>query len=397
MSFIRSPSICMSTLSLLMTGCTQNAVSEIEVPIEVKNETFSVLDGRVVFKDFNSYANFVQKTEQVFIIGAVQQLVNKADYQDPFDSIFKRQASKQQLANAQTYNEDNEWPSNSEILLSLLNDKAILQVGDKVIRYTKHYDFSTNVEYVDKLQDDTYLANLIKEDVSSNKASNSSMAGVSDVQIHPIVYSTTDDCAVDFIDDGSGLTDPCEDISNGPNPPTAPPPPTGPIIVTDYSTSPINSGRYVRYVDDRRAQLHVNYKTSDGRLEIKPAIDRHERRSRLFGIFTWDKSYADVLYADVYEVVLTKYFNNSWSGPSESYTPNVPYPSFNNFEIAATNHGTKDHYRHERAWLHFPLDLSLSYRIESIKSIHYIEAERGGKIYKVKRIVENESRAPFRF
>jgi hypothetical protein len=87
-----------------MIGCTQNAVSEIEVSTEVKNETFSVLDGRVVFKDFNSYANFVQKTEQVFIIGAVQQLVNKADYQDPFDSIFKRQASKQQLANAQTYN-----------------------------------------------------------------------------------------------------------------------------------------------------------------------------------------------------------------------------------------------------------------------------------------------------
>lgn len=187
---------------------------------------------------------------------------------------------------------------------------------------------------------------------------------------------------------------PCEDTSNPPNPTS---PPTGPIIVEDYVTTPINTGRYVRYIDDRRAQLHVHYKTSDGRLVIKPSIDQYERRSRRLGFFVWNNSYADILYADVYDVVLTKYYNNYWSGPSELYTPNVNYPNFDDFEITATSFGTQDNYRHERQWLHFPLDLSKSYRIESIKSINYIEEERGGKIYKVKRIVENASGSTFRF
>jgi hypothetical protein len=374
----------MLTLSLLMIGCTQNAVSEIEVPIEVKNDTFSVLDGRVVFKDFNSYANFVQKTEQVFIIGAVQQLVNKADYQDPFDSIFKRQASKEQLSRAQTYNEDNELPSNSELLLSFLNDKAILQVGDKVIRYTKHYDFSTNVEYVDKLQDDTYLANLINEDVTSNKSTNYSVKGVSDVQIHPIVYSTTDDCAVDFIDDGSGLTDPCEDISNGPNPPTPPP---GPVIVTNYSTSPIDHGRYVRYLEDRRAQLHVIFRGSKLRLEVKPIINPHTESVRT-PFVDWISNDADLLYAGLYDVKLkqsvTKY------GGGVTITPNYNYIGFNDDLTQNADANTSEFI--PSSWLWVPLDPRYYHTTISIKTVNYIEQARGGNIYKVKRIVQNNER-----
>jgi hypothetical protein len=393
---LRNTAILSMLVLLLIIGCDQNPIAENEMIPVLDNNEFSIIDGRVVFENFDSYASYIQGTKTRLSISSIKQLINVQDYVDPFDTIFKRHASKEQVSSAETYNEDYELPSNSEILLSLLNERGIIQVGDKVIRYTQHFDFSTSIENVSKLEDDRYLVNLISETMISSKSTNTFINVSSDVNIHPVYYSTNEnDCDIDFVEDGTVLQiNPCEDISNPPNPTS---PPTDPSVVEDYVTTPINTGRYVRYVDDRRAQLHVHYKTSDGRLEIKPSIDQHERRSRRLGFFVWNKSYADILYAEVYDVVLTKYYNNYWSGPSELYTPNVNYPNFDDFEITATSFGTKDNYRHERQWLHFPLDLSKSYRVESIKSINYIEAERSGKIYKVKRIVENASGSTFRF
>lgn len=381
--------LCTLTLLLIIVGCTQNAVSEIEQLTTVKNETFTVQDGRVVFKDYNSYVSFVQKTQTSITITAIQQLINAESYVDPFESIFKRKASKAQISSAEAFNADNELPSNSEVLLSLLNEKAILQVGDLAIRYTKYYDFSAKIEHIDKLEDDAYLAKQIEERSKVEKPVIATIKSSHDVIIHPVFYSVSGE---DCIDDPTVIGEnPCEGPGGGPLPN-----PVGNIIV-DKSLTPINSGQYVRYVDDRKAYLHVHFRTSNARLEIRPSIDPHRKRIRILGVFDWINSPADIMYADVYDVVLTKYNNNYWSGPSVLYTPNVPYPDFNGFETSATTFGTQDSDNHYRAWLHFPLDLTLSYRIESIKSINYIQNERGGKIYKVTRIAENTSNATFRF
>lgn len=370
--------LIMSFLLFLSVGCNQNPMAENNQISTSTSKDFSTVDGRVVFQNYNSYAEFFKNTSEAVNIVSITQLKDVDVYEDPFEIVYKTHASKSQLQHSQLFNAEDNKPSNSELLLSLLNEKGIVQVGDRIIRYTKYYDFSVPKEHINSILDDEFLIEQIQQKVTSNKVSNTKTTTAIDLTISPVTYSIGEpDCPVDEISE-EPIDGPCEDISPG-----FPPPPSGSNIVIDESLTPIDDGRYVRFIDDRRAQLQILFRGSNARLEVKPIVS-HEIRFRVANIFfDWKPTQADLLYADIHDVLLSR--STTEFGPGVLYTPPFNYVDFEDigtFGVQNTSEFNPSNY------VFIPLDDQFFYSTRSIKTVNYIEEERGGLIYKVKRIAK---------
>lgn len=358
---------------LFIASCTSEKINS--TLTENNLQEFELIDNRIKFKDHESYSLFLQVNKDDFHIDGFKSLLSSNDYFDPFSLHYQKDASKSQITASKKW--DLSKPTGSPTFLSLLNNKGIIQIGDKVLRFTPYYHFVTTQEYAFLLEDNEYLQTLIVMNSKSKENIQRTASEDPFISVHTVIFSEDENPCIDY-----SLQEPCDSEWESPSP--------SPInnIVIDESEIPVNSGDYIKFGEDRKARLIVQWNGTKYHINIKPIINDFKERKLRAGIFPkWVSNNANILYADLHDISIIKKQNNSiidFVKPQNA--------SYLNFEdIGNFGKINSDHFIPE--YISIPLNpiSNYEYILDFIKTVNYIEEDKG-KIYKIKRIAKTTGR-----
>jgi len=278
--------------------------------------------------------------------------------------------------------------SNQEITISttlakLLNEDAMIQIEDKVYRFTRNSLFQTSADNAEKLKNIDYLNDIIISMKSNKnlKASVSSTYSQDDINVSPIQRGVTTN---------SNSEGPCDEIGYDENDPCDPivgpgggaPGGVGstPCVEIDEDLNPGGNSYVHNYNYEKRGSFSSNFETSNVKVTAIAVTENLRRKNIILFPDGWDPEYANYINANTSSITLRRSI------------PNDPYSSedvvvFNTLpDMSNGGRADTSYYKHE---LNHWVDTGFEWRTRFIESYHYIEEDRNC-LYKVTRVSRND-------
>jgi len=295
-------------LFLVVTSisCSNNAfeVNEPEMAnLDFMNSKYNVKDGYLIFENHNSINELLSSPEKDNFLSElpINSLQNGYNIE-----VVERQAIEKKTTS-------NQEITISSTLARLLNEDAMIQLEDKIYRFTRNWLFQTTPENADKLKNVDYLKGIITSMKSNRnlKATVSSTFSQDDINVSPIQRGITSN-------NTSGT--PCDEIGYDENDPCDPfinPPGGGdgggttpPCVEIDEDLNPGSNSYVNNYNYERRGRFSTNFELSNNHVTAIASTQNLRRRNIIFFPDDWVDEDANFINTYVSKIVLRRRIPN---------------------------------------------------------------------------------------
>lgn len=276
----------------------------------------------------------------------------------------------------------------SSTLAKLLNEDAMIQIEDKVYRFTRNWLFQTIPENADKLKNVDYLKGIIASMKSNRnfKAIVSSTYNHDDINVSPIQRGITSN---------NNFEDPCDDPINelgepcvgGPNDGGGGGSGSAPCVEIDEDLNPGSHNYVYNYHHKRRGRFSTIFELSSNHVTAIASTQNLRRKKIILLPDTWVDEDANFINTYVSKIVLRRRIpGDPYSSEDITLLDFTPDMSIGGLVDTDFDKDEFDQF----------FDTGFEWSTRYIDSYHYIEEERDC-LHKVTRVSRNDEVQPINF